>query len=180
MNLINDSIEVFFGWWGAVVVKFPLTVLTISVLVAAGLSVGTIKLQVTTDPIELWAAPTSRSRVEKDFFDKQFRPFYRTALVVVKAIENDELGMSKIHHTDYLGNVKEFTAMFQKKFLKKVLELQKDIEKITFDFEEQYGNDITNVCNKPLAPFNSNCNINSIWAYWHDEVNYIISRKIQY
>ena len=173
-NLINDSIEVFFRWWGAVVARFPLTVLTISVVIAAGLCVGTIKLQVTTDPIELWAAPTSRSRVEKDFFDEQFRPFYRTALVVVKAIENPDLGMSKIPHTDYLGNEKEFSAMFQKKFLKKVLQLQKDIEKITFEFENEFGTgtelyDITAVCNKPLQPFNSNCNINSIWAYWHDQ-----------
>jgi Niemann-Pick C1 protein len=38
-------------------------------------------LKVTTDPIELWASPASRSRVEKDFFDSNFRPFYRTSQV---------------------------------------------------------------------------------------------------
>ena len=173
VNLINDCINSFFCWWGALVVKFPLTILTVSLLVAGGLCVASIKLEVTTDPIELWAAPTSRSRVEKDFFDKQFRPFYRTALVVVKAIEVPELGMSKINHTDFLGVDREFTAMFNKTFLKDVLQLQKDIEQITFEFEESENQtevyDVNKVCNKPLAPFNEFCNINSVWAYWHDE-----------
>ena len=40
-----------------------------------------IYLKVTTDPIELWASPASRSRVEKDFFDSNFRPFFRTSQV---------------------------------------------------------------------------------------------------
>lgn len=38
---------------------------------------GIIYLKITTDPVELWAAPNSRSRVEKDFFDSKFEPFYR-------------------------------------------------------------------------------------------------------
>ena len=42
---------------------------------------GLIYLQVTTDPIELWASPNSRSRIEKDFFDSNFRPFYRASQV---------------------------------------------------------------------------------------------------
>jgi hypothetical protein len=42
---------------------------------------GMMYLKVTTDPIELWASPASRSRVEKDFFDSNFRPFYRTSQV---------------------------------------------------------------------------------------------------
>jgi len=160
------------------VAKNPVIVIVLSLAVALGLSVGTLKLEVTTDPIELWAAPTSRSRIEKDFFDSEFRPFYRTALVIIKAIENPEIGMAKINHTDILDNEYQFSAMFNQTFLLKALELQKRIEEITFDFEELDENgetyietyNLTKVCNKPLAPFNSNCNINSIWAYWHDNI----------
>jgi hypothetical protein len=44
-----------------------------------------MKRQVTTDPIELWAAPESRSRVERKFFDETFRPFYRTEQIIIHA-----------------------------------------------------------------------------------------------
>ena len=39
----------------------------------------------TTDPIELWASPASRSRVERAFFDETFRPFYRTEQIIIHA-----------------------------------------------------------------------------------------------
>merc|ERR1739836_281925 len=72
-------------------------------------------------------------------------------------------------------------SMFNKMFLKKVLELQKRIENITFTFDETdaEGNvttevyDLTKVCNKPLNPFNANCNINSIWGYWNDNESFL-------
>ena len=168
---INAVIEKFFEKWGRIVARRPVIVLIISVVIALGLSAGAIKLKVTTDPIELWAAPTSRSRVEKDFFDSEFRPFYRTALVIIKAVENPDVGMNKIENNGYI-----FSSMFNKQFLRDTLDLQKKIEAITFEYEEvdDDGNtrtevyDLSKVCNKPLNPFNSNCNINSIWAYWND------------
>ena len=59
--------------------------MVLGVCFALGLSTGVQWLRVETDPVELWAAPLSRSRVERDFFDKVFRPFYRTAQVIVHA-----------------------------------------------------------------------------------------------
>ena len=60
-------------------------VIFLSIGFAVGLSTGILWLDVTTDPIELWASPESRSRVEKDFFDRTFRPFYRTEQIIIKA-----------------------------------------------------------------------------------------------
>lgn len=34
-------------------------------------------LKITTDPVELWAAPNSQSRIEREYFDSNFEPFYR-------------------------------------------------------------------------------------------------------
>lgn len=39
-------------------------------------------LNVTTDPVELWASPHSRSRVEREYFDSNFNPFYRIEQVI--------------------------------------------------------------------------------------------------
>ena len=176
-NKINEAIERFFTWWGLVVARNPVTVLLLSLVVALAFCFGVFKLEITTDPIELWASPSSRSRIEKDFFDSEFRPFYRTALVIAKVVENEEEGVEKFNYTvQETDRTYEFGAMFNKKFLKELLVLQKKIENITFDFTERdgnvsTGNDLTRVCNSPLSPLNKNCNINSVWAYWRDEAD---------
>ena len=66
----------------------------LSVGFALGLSTGIMWLEVTTDPIELWASPSSRSRIEKDFFDETFRPFYRTEQLIIKAKDLDTVSLS--------------------------------------------------------------------------------------
>ena len=50
-----------------------------------GLGHGIKYVKVTTDPVELWASPHSRSRVEREYFDSHFEPFYRTEQVIVRA-----------------------------------------------------------------------------------------------
>lgn len=50
---------------------------------------GITCLKITTDPVELWAAPNSRSRIEREFFDSNFEPFYRIEQVCsCKTISN--------------------------------------------------------------------------------------------
>ena len=75
----------FFTDLGTLFARYPLPVIVLSVGFAVGLSTGIKWLNVTTDPIELWASPSSRSRIEKDFFDKTFRPFYRTEQIIITA-----------------------------------------------------------------------------------------------
>lgn len=70
---------------GTVFAKYPVPVIILSVGFALGLSTGILWLDVTTDPIELWASPNSRSRIERKFFDETFRPFYRTEQIIIKA-----------------------------------------------------------------------------------------------
>jgi Niemann-Pick C1 protein len=47
-------------------------VLLVGVLVATVLSCGNAMFKVIADPVRLWSAPTSRARLEKDYFDKHF------------------------------------------------------------------------------------------------------------
>ena len=60
------------------------------------LTFGAVFLKVTIDPVELWAAPDSRSRLEKEYFDEQFGPFYRVEQVILQAVD--------------LPNVRSYTA----------------------------------------------------------------------
>lgn len=61
-------------------------VLFVTSWIILGCGYGAIYLDVTSDPVELWASPTSRSRMEKDYFDKYFRPFYRTEQIFIKPV----------------------------------------------------------------------------------------------
>lgn len=42
-------------------------------------------LQVTTDPVELWSPPQSEARLQKNYFDEHFGPFYRTEQLIIQA-----------------------------------------------------------------------------------------------
>ena len=116
--------------------------------------------RLTTDPIELWASPTSRSRIERTFFEEHFRPFYRAEQVIIKALGEP------FNYTDLFGNNVTFGPVFQPEFMLNLLELQKAIESI----ESPNGIKLVDVCNKPLSPSSEACNIQNIWAYWQDDV----------
>ena len=79
--------------------SYPVIVLFTTSWIVLGLGYGAFSLQVTTDPVEIWAAPQSRSRLEKEYFDSRFEPFYRTEQVFVKAVGIDKVGTSQLWET---------------------------------------------------------------------------------
>ncbi len=132
--------------------------------------VGITWLEVTTDPIELWAAPESRSRIERSFFDETFRPFYRTEQVIIHAKD-----LPTISYTDYLDENRTFGPIFHKdEFLLPLLQLQEDLYNIEAEMPDGKVIKLQDVCNNPLSRPNSQketiCNIQNIWAYWQDDV----------
>ena len=63
----------------------PVIVLFIASWVLAGLLYAAPDLELVSDPVQLWASPTSQSRKDKDYFDAHFGPFYRPEQIFVKA-----------------------------------------------------------------------------------------------
>uniref|UniRef100_A0A3Q3Q0R7 SSD domain-containing protein n=1 Tax=Monopterus albus TaxID=43700 RepID=A0A3Q3Q0R7_MONAL len=74
-----------FQHWGTLMATYPLTVLLVSAVVVAVFSAGLKSIELTTDPVELWSAPDSRARKEKDFHDLHFDPFFRTNQLILTA-----------------------------------------------------------------------------------------------
>ena len=72
-----------FQVWGLFAAKFWYIVIPCGLIVCVGLSAGLLKFQITTDPVELWSAPSSRARLEKNYFDTHFGPFYRTEQLII-------------------------------------------------------------------------------------------------
>ncbi|XP_017762316.1 PREDICTED: Niemann-Pick C1 protein isoform X5 [Eufriesea mexicana] len=156
----------FFCWWGTACASRPWFVLFVGFLFIVGLGHGIKYIHVTTDPVELWAAPQSRSRVEREYFDKHFEPFYRTEQIIITSVD-----LPNIVHNTSNGPI-TFGPVFNDTFLKTVYKLQEEIKQITTP--NNYT--LANIC---FAPFNSpftgpstvsQCIIQSVWGYWQDSI----------
>lgn len=163
----DTVLQKFFQWWGTMCATYPWFVLFMGLCLVTFLGHGVKYLKITTDPVELWASPTSRSRVEREYFDSHFEPFYRNEQIIIQA-----KGLSGINHTTSNGVI-SFGPAFNDTFLKAVLELQESIKKIGEGTD--YGLD--KICFAPLRtksdenPDVTQCVIQSIWGYYQDDID---------
>lgn len=159
---LSLAMERVFNKWGTFCAYYPVPVIVFGLVAAIVLCTGIQWLKITTDPVELWAAPGSKSRSQKEYFDSTFRPFYRTAQVIVAAKD-----LPDFTYIDTDGLEQNFGPIFhEEEFLKPLLKLQQDIEEIT----TETGLKLQDVCNAPLSPQDNVCNIQNIWAYWQDSL----------
>ncbi|KAF1962621.1 multidrug efflux transporter AcrB transmembrane domain-containing protein [Byssothecium circinans] len=75
---INTWCDRMFSRLGYVCARFPVITIATSILVVGLLSLGWLRFQVETDPVRLWVSPDSAAAQEKNFFDENFGPFFRT------------------------------------------------------------------------------------------------------
>lgn len=95
---LENWIKTVFYRWGCFVAKFWLPVIIVGVGLCVFLVLLTLVCHmtsvlpflITTDPVKLWSAPDSRARQEKNYFDNNFNPFYRTEMIIIKPT-NDNL-----------------------------------------------------------------------------------------
>ena len=52
--------------------KYPVVVIVLGLVVCGACTAGVAMFKVTTDPVELWSAPGSRARQQKQYFDTHF------------------------------------------------------------------------------------------------------------
>lgn len=74
-----------FQTWGTIMARYPKTVIFVCLLAVVAFSTGLMNMELTTDPVQLWSAPNSRARREKDFHDLHFDPFFRTNQLILTA-----------------------------------------------------------------------------------------------
>ncbi|CAG7821814.1 unnamed protein product [Allacma fusca] len=153
----DKAVRDFFTFLGTKCAENPAIVLTLGLLLVGGLSSGLRHLKVTTDPVELWAGPTSQSKQDKEYFDSHFEPFYRTQQVIVTA-----QNMAPIYHNTSEG-MQVYGPVFNKTFLYTLLKLQKQI---MYEVRGENNETLQDSCFMPLFPANKNCFYFSIWGYW--------------
>ncbi|XP_075151532.1 Niemann-Pick type C-1a isoform X2 [Haematobia irritans] len=162
-------LEEFFTAWGKLFATYPWLTLLGGLVLVAALGSGIKFLHVTTDPVELWASPQSRSRVEREFFDSKFQPFYRIEQIIIRAVDLPDI----IHNTSN-GPI-QFGPVFDKQFLTDVYHLQEDIKNLGSDIEN--ATMLKDICFAPLVSGDStpvetsNCIVQSIWGYFKDDLD---------
>ena len=80
-NPINSKLQVAFSKLAYFCASFPVTVIGTSILIAGVLSLGLLRTALEIDPVKLWVSPSSSEFIEKQYFDENFGPFYRTEQV---------------------------------------------------------------------------------------------------
>lgn len=124
-------------------------------------SLFTSFFKITTDPVELWANPHSRTRIEKNFFDKTFEPFFRTEQIIITSTS------PPFSRNDSDGKLQTFGPILRKEFLLAIHKLQSDIEALN-------NGSLINIC---LNPLETSCTIFSLMEYWQNNVTLLNTKQ---
>uniref|UniRef100_A0A8C4F214 Niemann-Pick disease, type C1 n=1 Tax=Dicentrarchus labrax TaxID=13489 RepID=A0A8C4F214_DICLA len=159
----ENVLRLIFSSWGSFCVRHPSVVLLGSLILVVASSGGLVYMRITTDPVDLWSAPTSQARQEKDYFDSHFGPFFRTVQLIITS----PLQINFTYSPYFGGSDVPFGAVLDKDILHQVLDLQLDIEGLVATYE---GQNVTlkDLCLAPLAPYNNNCTILSVLNYFQN------------
>lgn len=138
-------------------------------------------MHVTTNPVELWASPHSRARIERKFFDSHFGPFYRIEQIIIHAKNLPNV----IHNTS--NGIIEFGPVFNRQFLLDVFDLQEQVKMLNATFktvnESVTMNQTVNlkeICFAPLITSYvlaerdmevGDCTVQSVWGYFQDSLD---------
>uniref|UniRef100_A0A8C9TY93 NPC1 like intracellular cholesterol transporter 1 n=1 Tax=Scleropages formosus TaxID=113540 RepID=A0A8C9TY93_SCLFO len=158
-----------FQKWGTLMATHPLKTLLASAVVVVVFAVGLMYIELTTDPVELWSAPDSRARQEKDFHDEYFEPFFRTNQLILTAP-----GYPGHFYDSLLFGMYNFSGIITKDLILQLLELQTRIQAIEF-WSDDLNRTVTlkDICFAPLNPKNpslSDCAVNSLPQYFQNSV----------
>ncbi|XP_078285103.1 NPC1-like intracellular cholesterol transporter 1 [Rhinoraja longicauda] len=167
-----------FRWWGTAVARRPLPVLAASLALVTALSAGLSYMSLTTDPVQLWSAPGSRARREKDYHDANFGPFFRTNQVMVTVPGNPDYTYQSLLFGDTT-----FSGIFAKDVVLQLLDFQSRLRDLhVWSDQAQRNISLRDVCFAPLQPHNprtSDCAVNSLLQYFQNNASRINARANQ-
>ncbi|KAJ7117365.1 patched family-domain-containing protein [Mycena crocata] len=84
---LNNIMRRGFYRLGLLTASSPWLTFAIIFAVVGLLNIGWKYFAIETDPVRLWVSPSSESRIQKEYFDNNFGPFYRTEQIFVTAAD---------------------------------------------------------------------------------------------
>lgn len=90
---LNTFLRRMFYRIGATCANYPWLAIAFSFTIVGLCNIGWKQFEVEIDPVRLWVAPTSESKLQKEYFDENFGPFYRAEQLFITA--SQEFGESR-------------------------------------------------------------------------------------
>ncbi|KAH7916135.1 patched family-domain-containing protein [Hygrophoropsis aurantiaca] len=137
-----------------------LTFAVVFALVAL-LNLGWQKFEIETDPVRLWVAPDSESKLQKEFFDEHFGPFYRAQQIFVTAAPSDTIEINS--NIDSSAS----NAVLSWKHLQYWFDIENDIRELR---SSPNGYSLYDVCFKPAGPSGA-CVVQSAAAWFGNDLS---------
>ena len=119
-NFFDYFLRSCFYYWGSFVARYPWLILIAGAVVVIPLCFGILLMQITTNPVDLWSAPDSEARLEKNYFDEHFGPFYRNEMLIFTSKNLSSHNETIYQSVSDKGTPVEFSHMFNKDILAEV------------------------------------------------------------
>ncbi|KAJ3841539.1 hypothetical protein EV361DRAFT_76733 [Lentinula raphanica] len=99
---LNALLRKFFYKLGFTTASYPMLTCAIVLTIIGLINIGWTKFDIETDPVRLWVAPNSETRVQKDFFDEHFGPFYRPQQIFITSVDQEAHPVLSFEHLQYV------------------------------------------------------------------------------
>lgn len=152
--------EEMFSKIGVFCADNPITIIMITSWLCFGMIFGALNIHLTANPLEIWSAPDSRSRLELNYFNTRFGPFYRNAQIYLQFTGLEGFTVNEITY----GSAYRIEAIREAIALEEmIINIGRDSDEITLE----------EVCYAPLRtpgqlPEMDHCVIMSIGTYFGD------------
>ncbi|KAG5654479.1 hypothetical protein H0H81_001978 [Sphagnurus paluster] len=159
---LNTFLRGRFYKLGLFAASYPWLTFSLVFFLVGLLNVGWKKFEIETNPVRLWVAPSSESKQQKEFFDENFGPFYRTEQIFVTAIPESVEQSTNISLALATGG----TPVLSWDRLNYWFKVEQDIRAL----KSPNGYRLTDVCFKPAGPRGA-CVVQSIAAWFGNDLD---------
>lgn len=161
---LNTMLRRFFYRLGLMAASSPWLTFAIVFTMIGLLNIGWKRFEVETDPVRLWVAPSSESKLQKEYFDQNFGPFYRPEQIFVTSAPSSTAN-SYSNMTSYTTN-SEGRAVLTWDHLKYWLDVETHIRSLR---SSPNGYHLSDVCFKPAGPRGA-CVVQSPLAWFGNDL----------
>ncbi|KAH7887967.1 patched family-domain-containing protein [Phlebopus sp. FC_14] len=159
---LNTLLRRGFYRLGLATASSPFLTFALVFTIVGMLNLGWKKFAIETDPVRLWVAPDSDSKLQKEFFDEHFGPFYRAQQIFVTIASDPP---AEPYHNDSIQSTSR--AVLSYGHLDYWLSVERDIRTLR-SFPNGYH--LTDVCFKPAGPRGA-CVVQSIGAWFGNDLS---------
>ena len=149
-----------FDSWTRTTCRHPFLVIAAAIVAIIAASFGLKTIEMVNDPVSLWSSPTSTARIQKNFFDDHFGPFFRIQQVIVSTPPGRDPGHFEYTFTDEgpdgapVSVPVNVSNLFKADLFKELLMLESNLSALVVpdnDQEQFNGTGLDQICYSPLS-----------------------------